>query len=487
MSPNAQWFPSHLKEMTQDECLELLAAHQVGRVAYCDELGAVILPVNYVLDHDCVLIQISPHSTLARHLRSAPASFEIDDFEEYNQSGWRPESHRPTHPGRGNSFSHSPALPKAAGNAGIDGGRRSKADLDIDQRAAVGADEHRVEVELGDLGNVLGELAESHQHGLQRIDVGWGRCTEAVQERPDPQGPDGAGRITDGHGREQEDPVVPHVGGDATGPHHHQRTEAGVADQPVGDLDAAGHWLHQHGNAGLTERGLELADRGYDFGRGAKSDPDQAAVGLVHHVAPGHLQRHREPDHGGCSGRGQWVGGHRAERREVVVGKQRCQVVGIQPTVAVSPLEQPGGQLPRQVGPVVIDRSRGFGRLVTPRGVPRRPPQCTDRGLRAPEGGDARQLAGDNGEPAHRYQDQRLVGMGTSATPRIAAAESLTPVATSTTITASTSTEETSRLQIDARSLGSAPAPASTGLPVPIVPVTCVAIRWRSAAESSGT
>lgn len=88
MSPDERWFPSHLKEMTKDECLELLAGHQVGRVAYCDELGPVVLPVNYVLDHDCILIQISPHSTLATHLRSAHASFEIDDFDEYNQSGW---------------------------------------------------------------------------------------------------------------------------------------------------------------------------------------------------------------------------------------------------------------------------------------------------------------------------------------------------------------------------------------------------------------
>ena len=88
MSPDERWFPSHLRQMTKDECLELLAGHQVGRVAYCDEVGPVVVPVNYVPDHDCVLIQISPHSTLATHLRSAHASFEIDDFDEYNQSGW---------------------------------------------------------------------------------------------------------------------------------------------------------------------------------------------------------------------------------------------------------------------------------------------------------------------------------------------------------------------------------------------------------------
>ena len=48
MTDHERWFPSHLREMTKDECLGLLAGHQVGRVAYCDELGPVVLPVNYV-------------------------------------------------------------------------------------------------------------------------------------------------------------------------------------------------------------------------------------------------------------------------------------------------------------------------------------------------------------------------------------------------------------------------------------------------------
>ena len=88
MSPDERWFPSHLTEIDKAECLELLAGHTVGRVAYCDDLGPVVLPVNYVVDQATVLIQISPHSTLATHLRSARASFEIDDFDDYNQSGW---------------------------------------------------------------------------------------------------------------------------------------------------------------------------------------------------------------------------------------------------------------------------------------------------------------------------------------------------------------------------------------------------------------
>ena len=88
MSPHEDWFPSHLMEMSRTECLDLLGSHQVGRVAYCDDLGPVVLPVNYVMDEETVLLQVSPTSTLARNLRSGRASFELDDFDDFNQSGW---------------------------------------------------------------------------------------------------------------------------------------------------------------------------------------------------------------------------------------------------------------------------------------------------------------------------------------------------------------------------------------------------------------
>jgi hypothetical protein len=88
MSGNEGWFPSHLRELREAECLEFLAQHEVGRVAYCDDLGPVVLPVNYALDQGTVLIQVSPHSSLAGHLRDAPASFQIDEFDDYTQTGW---------------------------------------------------------------------------------------------------------------------------------------------------------------------------------------------------------------------------------------------------------------------------------------------------------------------------------------------------------------------------------------------------------------
>ena len=88
MSPQEPWFPSHLREIAEAECIELLGSHQVGRVAYCDDLGPVVLPVNYVLDRGTVLFQTSPHSTLARHMKATSASFQIDEYDDNNKSGW---------------------------------------------------------------------------------------------------------------------------------------------------------------------------------------------------------------------------------------------------------------------------------------------------------------------------------------------------------------------------------------------------------------
>jgi nitroimidazol reductase NimA-like FMN-containing flavoprotein (pyridoxamine 5'-phosphate oxidase superfamily) len=88
MSPDERWFPSHLREMTEAECVEQLAGNRVGRVAYSDERGPVVLPVNYTWGLGTVLFQTSPESTLAKHMVGAQVSFEIDDHDEYNQSGW---------------------------------------------------------------------------------------------------------------------------------------------------------------------------------------------------------------------------------------------------------------------------------------------------------------------------------------------------------------------------------------------------------------
>jgi len=88
MTVRESWFPSHVKDISPEECQSLLGSGQVGRIAFTDPDGPVVLPVNYVMVGGCVFVATSPYSTLARHAISAAVSFEIDDIDEFTESGW---------------------------------------------------------------------------------------------------------------------------------------------------------------------------------------------------------------------------------------------------------------------------------------------------------------------------------------------------------------------------------------------------------------
>jgi uncharacterized protein len=88
MSMTERWFPGRLHELSGAECWELLRSTSVGRVAYTDRVGPVVLPVNYAVDGRSVLIRTSAHGELARHSRSSVVAIEVDDTDDFSQAGW---------------------------------------------------------------------------------------------------------------------------------------------------------------------------------------------------------------------------------------------------------------------------------------------------------------------------------------------------------------------------------------------------------------
>ena len=71
----------------RDECLELLRADVVGRVAVAPHGAPIVLPVNYAMDGDHVVFRTGPGSKLSAAGRS-PACFEIDGFDRDAHTGW---------------------------------------------------------------------------------------------------------------------------------------------------------------------------------------------------------------------------------------------------------------------------------------------------------------------------------------------------------------------------------------------------------------
>ncbi len=88
MSADERWFQGHLHELDEDECWELVRSREVGRMAYDDERGPMVVPVTFVLDGETVLFRVAPYSQLARHLPDALAAFEVDEFDYFTRSGW---------------------------------------------------------------------------------------------------------------------------------------------------------------------------------------------------------------------------------------------------------------------------------------------------------------------------------------------------------------------------------------------------------------
>jgi hypothetical protein len=88
MSNSTLWARGRLCELDPDECRELLASKTVGRIAFGTSEGPVVLPVNYVVAGDQVLFRTAPHNVIAKNIDGRLAAFEVDEVDDYTQSGW---------------------------------------------------------------------------------------------------------------------------------------------------------------------------------------------------------------------------------------------------------------------------------------------------------------------------------------------------------------------------------------------------------------
>jgi nitroimidazol reductase NimA-like FMN-containing flavoprotein (pyridoxamine 5'-phosphate oxidase superfamily) len=73
--------------LSEDECRALLEAHDVGRVGFVIDDLPVVLPVNYAVVGDTIVVRTAP-GVLTAGVSDRPVAFEIDGFERWNRSGW---------------------------------------------------------------------------------------------------------------------------------------------------------------------------------------------------------------------------------------------------------------------------------------------------------------------------------------------------------------------------------------------------------------
>ena len=79
---------TQVRELGFDECERMLSAGVVGRIALTTPDGPHIVPLNYTLVGDAIVVATSPYSALGTYGPDALVAFEVDEFDMGARTGW---------------------------------------------------------------------------------------------------------------------------------------------------------------------------------------------------------------------------------------------------------------------------------------------------------------------------------------------------------------------------------------------------------------
>jgi nitroimidazol reductase NimA-like FMN-containing flavoprotein (pyridoxamine 5'-phosphate oxidase superfamily) len=77
-----------LTPLDRATCLALLATQPVGRLVFSHRALPDVLPVNFRLEDEIVLIRLASGSRAAVATRDAVVAFQVDDIDADSQTGW---------------------------------------------------------------------------------------------------------------------------------------------------------------------------------------------------------------------------------------------------------------------------------------------------------------------------------------------------------------------------------------------------------------
>lgn len=98
--------PGRLAVLTDGECWDLLRSQPVGRIAWSGLQGVSVVPVNFVVVDDAIILRTTPYSLLARDSVDREVAFQVDQLDLERHEGWsvlargrtRREDRSPEHP-----------------------------------------------------------------------------------------------------------------------------------------------------------------------------------------------------------------------------------------------------------------------------------------------------------------------------------------------------------------------------------------------------
>jgi uncharacterized protein len=76
------------EELTREQCVELLAAGGLGRVAVSSGALPAVYSVFYSLDEDYIVVRLAPTWALRKELDQAVVAFNVDRSADDARTGW---------------------------------------------------------------------------------------------------------------------------------------------------------------------------------------------------------------------------------------------------------------------------------------------------------------------------------------------------------------------------------------------------------------
>ena len=80
--------PPPADHLTREECLDLLAGCQVGRMVFTVDALPAVVPVAIAVDEGSVVCRTSSGSRLARAADGQVLALQVDDIDVHTRSGW---------------------------------------------------------------------------------------------------------------------------------------------------------------------------------------------------------------------------------------------------------------------------------------------------------------------------------------------------------------------------------------------------------------
>lgn len=77
-----------MQQLSRQECADLLARHNIGRVGFAAPDGLHVLPVTYVYWSGAVVFRTSPRGVLSALQDRSKVAFEIDEIDVATGDGW---------------------------------------------------------------------------------------------------------------------------------------------------------------------------------------------------------------------------------------------------------------------------------------------------------------------------------------------------------------------------------------------------------------